>query len=66
MSDETISRYCEYAKCGKVVVFDTETTGVRMSDEVCQIAAIQFERGVRVRSLNEYLRFSGSRFKVSV
>ena len=58
MSDETISRYCEYAKYGKVVVFDTETTGVGTSDEVCQIAAIQFVRGVRVRSLNEYLRIS--------
>lgn len=58
MSDETISRYCEYAKYGKVVVFDTETTGVGTSDEVCQIAAIQFERGARVRSLNEYLRIS--------
>ena len=58
MSDQAISRYCEYAKRGKVVVFDTETTGVGASDEVCQIAAVEYERGVRARSLNEYLRIS--------
>lgn len=58
MSDEAIGRYREYAKRGKVVVFDTETTGVGTSDEVCQIAAVHFERGVRVQSMNEYLRIS--------
>ena len=44
-----------YAMHGRVVVFDTETTGMSNQDEICQIAAIEYERGVETRTMNEYL-----------
>lgn len=37
--------YCEFAKKGTVVVFDTETTGLRDEDEVVQLAVIVLKDG---------------------
>ena len=44
------------ARIGRVVVFDTETTGCTGWDEICQIAAAEFVNGVRTRTLALYVR----------
>ncbi|MDY5597116.1 MAG: hypothetical protein SPG40_06430 [Kiritimatiellia bacterium] len=36
---QDIERFAEFADCGRVVVFDSETTGGSCSDEICQLAA---------------------------
>lgn len=48
----------EKARTGRVIFFDTETTGMSDEDEVCQIAAVEFAAGVETRRFNEYLRIS--------
>ena len=54
--DSTLSpRLAEYARAGRVVVFDTETTGGSACDEICQIAAIEYVRGVKARTLALYI-----------
>lgn len=48
-----------FAKCaasGRVVAFDTETTGCTDSDEICQLAAAEFVGGCLTRTMNVYLR----------
>ena len=41
----TLPRIAEYARSGRVVVFDTETTGGADYDEICQIAAAEYVCG---------------------
>ena len=45
-----------YATSGRVVVFDTETTGCSRYDELCQIAAAEYVRGRLSRTFNVYVR----------
>ena len=33
------------AICGRVIIFDTETTGMSNVDEICQIAAVEYMHG---------------------
>ena len=40
--DNTLPCLAEYARNGRVVVFDTETTGGADYDEICQIAAVEY------------------------
>ena len=51
----TLPQIAEYARSGRVVVFDTETTGCSRFDEICQIAAVEFVGGVRARSFSAYV-----------
>ena len=44
-----------YARNGRVVVFDTETTGGSACDEICQIAAVEYVCGIKVRTLALYI-----------
>ena len=41
---------------GRVVVFDTETTGGASWDEICQIAAAEYIGGTLSRTLALYVR----------
>lgn len=52
----TLSQIAECAREGRVVVFDTETTGCAWYDEICQIAAVEYVNGNRTRSLALYIR----------
>ena len=45
-----------FAVYGRVVVFDTETTGLCEDDEILQLSAIEFVRGVQTRTFNAYIR----------
>ena len=40
-----VPRYCEFAKKGTVVVFDTETTGLTDADDVVQLAVVVLKDG---------------------
>lgn len=51
----TVPRLAVYARAGRVVVFDTETTGGSACDEICQIAAAEYVRGVKARMLALYI-----------
>ena len=55
ISASTLPRIAEYARSGRVVVFDTETTGCSWYDEICQIAAVEYVGGVRARSFSAYV-----------
>ena len=49
---QNIERFAEFADCGRVVVFDTETTGGSCSDEICQLAAAEYVNGRLERTMN--------------
>ena len=51
----TVPQIAEYARSGRVVVFDTETTGCSRWDEICQIAAVEYVDGVRARTFSVYV-----------
>ena len=51
----TLPRIAEYARSGRVVVFDTETTGGADYDEICQIAAAEYVCGKLSRTLALYI-----------
>ena len=51
-----LERFSARAKCGRVVAFDTETTGGTMWDEICQIAAAEFVGGTLARTMAVYVR----------
>ena len=53
---QNIERFAEFADCGRVVVFDTETTGGSCSDEICQLAAAEYVNGRLERTMNVYIR----------
>ena len=42
-------------RTGRVIVFDTETTGGASWDEICQIAAVEYVDGVRARTFSMYV-----------
>ena len=52
----TLPQIAECARNGRVVVFDTETTGCSRWDEICQIAAAEYEGGVLSRMFSAYVR----------
>ena len=51
-----IEMFSEFATSGRVVVFDTETTGGSCSDEICQLAAAEYVNGRLERTMNVYIR----------
>lgn len=51
-----IPKYRAYAQSGRVVAFDTETTGFGSEDEVVQIAAIEYVNGAKSRTFMSYLK----------
>lgn len=55
MTAENLERLRAYAASGRIVVFDTETTGCRNYDEICQIGAAEYVNGTLTRTLNLYL-----------
>ena len=44
-----------YARNGRVVVFDTETTGCTTYDEICQIGAVEYVNGKLSRTFARYI-----------
>lgn len=48
--------YRNFASNGRVIAFDTETTGLTSNDEVVQIAAIEYVNGKRSRTFSKYIR----------
>ncbi|MBO7686455.1 MAG: 3'-5' exonuclease [Kiritimatiellae bacterium] len=55
MSNETMPKLAGYARNGRVVVFDTETTGCTTYDEICQIAAVEYVHGRLSRTFARYI-----------
>ena len=55
MNQEALANYIAHAECGRVVVFDTETTGTSNCDEIVQIAAAEYVHGEKTRELNLYI-----------
>ena len=55
ISANTVPQIAEYARSGRVVVFDTETTGCSRWDEICQIAAVEYVGGTLARTFNVYV-----------
>jgi hypothetical protein len=55
VSEKSLPLLAEYARSGRVVVFDTETTGGRSYDEICQIAAVEYVNGTMARTLALYV-----------
>ena len=53
--NDTLPQLEDYARNGRVVVFDTETTGGRSYDEICQIAAVEYVNGMLTRTLTLYI-----------
>ncbi len=56
ISAVTLPRIAAYARSGRVVVFDTETTGCARDDEICQIAAAEYVAGLPTRTFSVYVR----------
>ena len=55
LSATALERLRDWALHGRVVVFDTETTGTSCSDEICQLAAAEYVGGKLTRTMNCYL-----------
>ena len=55
ISANTLPCLAEYARSGRVVVFDTETTGCSRWDEICQIAAVEYVNGELARTFMRYI-----------
>lgn len=51
-----IPTYCDFAKNGTVVIFDTETTGFHDSDEVVQLAVVALKDGKEKFAKAVYLK----------
>ena len=45
-----------FARNGRVVFFDTETTGLGDDDEIVQLSAVEYVGGRKARSYNAYIR----------
>lgn len=53
----TFERYGERARNGRVVVFDTETTGLKpQTDHIVQLTGVEYVKGVPGRRLNLFLK----------
>ena len=55
ISEKNLLRLAECARNGRVVVFDTETTGCTTYDEICQIAAVEYVNGKLSRTFARYI-----------
>ena len=55
ISEKNLLRLAECARNGRVVVFDTETTGCTTYDEICQIAAAEYVHGTLTRTFARYI-----------
>ena len=55
ISADKIEKIRRYVANGRVVVFDTETTGCLRHDEICQIAAVEYVGGERARTFSVYV-----------
>ena len=55
ISEKNLLRLAEYARRGRVVVFDTETTGCTSYDEICQVAAAEYVHGELTRTFARYI-----------
>jgi len=55
INEDSIEAIRRYATDGRVVVFDTETTGCAWYDEICQIAAAEYVCGECTRTFNAYV-----------
>lgn len=55
-STDLVPTYCDIAKNGSVVVFDTETTGLTPADDVVEIAVVVMHHGNMVYSESVYLK----------
>lgn len=55
ITKQALKRYREAAAQGRVVVFDTETTGISRCDEIVEIAAAEFVAGELTRSIKLYV-----------
>ena len=56
VTPQNIEAFTRFAEEGRVVVFDTETTGGSCNDEICQLAAAEFVNGQLERTMNGYIR----------
>lgn len=45
-----------FARHGRIVAFDTETTGLDEDDEVVQLSAVEYKEGCRTRVFNAYIK----------
>ena len=55
ITDEALANYRVNATGGRVVVFDTETTGITHDDEIIQLSAAEYVCGELKRTLNLYV-----------
>ena len=55
ITKQTLPKIAAYAREGRVVVFDTETTGCSSWDEICQIGAVEYVGGQLTRTLSLYI-----------
>ncbi len=55
ITKQTLPKLAAFARTGRVVVFDTETTGGSSWDEICQIAAAEYIGGKLTRTLSLYI-----------
>lgn len=56
VSTNNIAKFAEYARAGRVVVVDTETTGCSRDDQICQLAAAEYVAGRLTRTMNVYVK----------
>lgn len=56
INEESLPEIVRLAHSGRVVVFDTESTGMSANDEICQLAATEFVAGHKARTMNVYVR----------
>lgn len=55
VNQAALRNYVEHAEGGRVVVFDTETTGTSNADEIVEIGAAEYVCGERTRTLSVYV-----------
>ena len=55
ITKQTLPKLAAFARAGRVVVFDTETTGGSSWDEICQIGAAEYVGGKLTRTFNLYI-----------